>query len=199
MSSLIYSFIIYTVLSQFTPGPNNLMAMANASHHGVAGTRKFTIGVVLANIVFLSLCCIGQESLRRLIPELGSWMKWAACAYMVFLGVMIAKDAGKSGDSELPSFSINTVFKGFILQVINPKLILFCLTVAGGFLLPIANGREWVLVLLIIFMGASAYLANTMWAMFGAGIDRFLSKFRKVIDWGMVILVLLCAIEMATF
>ncbi len=199
MSSLVYSFAVYTVLSQFTPGPNNLMAMANASRHGVEGTRRFTIGVVLANVVFLSVCCLAQEYLRRLIPELGPWMKWASCAYMVFLGIMIAKDAGKGGNGELPTFSINTVFKGFILQTINPKLILFCLTVAGGYLIPIADGHPWILVLLIAFMGGSAYVANTMWAVFGAGIDRFLSKFRKEIDWAMAILVLLCAIEMATF
>lgn len=199
MNSLVSSFVVYTVLSQFTPGPNNLMAMANASRFGVAGTRKFTVGVVLANIVFLTICCAGQEALRRLIPELGPWMKWVACAYMVFLGIVIMKDAGKDGQGELPSFSVNTVFKGFILQTINPKLILFCLTVAGGYLLPIANGSVVILILLIVFMGCSAYAANTLWAVFGAGINRFLSKYRKSIDWGMAVLVFLCALEIATF
>lgn len=173
------------------------MAMAYASRYGVEQTRRFTIGVTLANAFLLSMSCVCQQVIILWIPSLAVWMKWLACLYMVYLSIMLLKDAGREGKNQVPSFPINTVFRGFILQMINPKLVLFCLTVTAGYLLPLAYNNYCVLAGYIGAMTLSAWGANTLWALFGAGIDRVLSGKRLWLDRCMAALVFLCAVEMA--
>lgn len=168
------------------------MAMANSAQYGIAKTFRFTIGVACANVFFLILGCLLQHFLQRIIPGLAPWMNWAIALYMVYLawktlGVQFEKE-GTRGEARLNSIKV-----GFFLQFLNPKLMMFCVAVSGGFLLPLFGDRLLLLVGAIGCLFLSALIANNMWALFGEAINRWLTRWQKVVNWVMALLLLWCA------
>ena len=41
----VFAFLSYVVVTTFTPGPNNVMSMSNASRYGFRRSMRFTTGV----------------------------------------------------------------------------------------------------------------------------------------------------------
>ncbi|MEG0024368.1 MAG: LysE family transporter [Akkermansia sp.] len=197
MPDIFYSFLLFTLLNQFTPGPNNLMAMAHASKFGLKRTIRFSIGVSLANMFLLILGCLLQHFLHQMIPGLTPWMNSAIALYMGYLAWQMVSsklDAENAGDVEGRDY-LNSIKTGFFLQFINPKLILFALAVSGAFLLPLSAGNDFLLGAYITLLGGTAFLANNMWSLFGALIHQCLSRWRQLVNWVMALLILWCGID----
>jgi cysteine/O-acetylserine efflux protein len=51
----LFPFIIYVIVTTFTPGPNNIMAMTNAMHDGFKRTIRFLFGIFAGFILILLL------------------------------------------------------------------------------------------------------------------------------------------------
>ena len=66
---------------------------------------------------------------------------------------------------------------GTLLQFLNPKAIVYSLTLFSTFLAPIA-GRPWLLMAAALFLCFVAYLATSTWALFGAAIRSSLRQVR---------------------
>ena len=70
---------------------------------------------------------------------------------------------------------------------------MFAVAVSGGFLLPLYGENLWVLSAMIAALACSAMLANSMWALFGEVISKWFSRWQKLVNWAMALLVLWCA------
>lgn len=170
------------------------MAMANSAQYGMVRTFRFTVGVACANGFFLIMGCLLQHFLQRVIPGVEGWMNLAIALYMVYLawkmlGVHFEKE-GTNGEDRLNSIKV-----GFFLQFLNPKLIMFCVAVSGGFLLPFFGEHILSLSAAITCLTFSALAANNMWALFGEAINRWLSRWQRVVNWVMAMLILWCAAQ----
>ena len=54
----LYPFLAYVVVTTFTPGPNNIMAMSNAMHHGYRRTLGFLAGMTAGFFLVMLACGI---------------------------------------------------------------------------------------------------------------------------------------------
>ena len=119
MQDTLSSLIVFSMINQFTPGPNNLMAMANAARYGMGKTFRFSLGVSLANALFLILGCLLQHSLKRVIPGIEPWMNGAICLYMVYLAWKMLSVHFQEGDFHEKA-PLNSIITAFFLQFLNP-------------------------------------------------------------------------------
>lgn len=62
------AFISYVFVTSFTPGPNNIMAMTNASHHGFRKSIPFNLGVGVGFFTILILSNLFSVTLYRYLP-----------------------------------------------------------------------------------------------------------------------------------
>lgn len=51
----VFAFLSYVALTTFTPGPNNIMSMSNASRFGLRRSMRFTVGVCAGFFVIVGL------------------------------------------------------------------------------------------------------------------------------------------------
>lgn len=66
----LFAFVSYVFVSCMTPGPNNLMCMANGTKYGFKKSLKFCFGVATGFVLVL-LCAIGcNVFLYRYIPNI---------------------------------------------------------------------------------------------------------------------------------
>jgi cysteine/O-acetylserine efflux protein len=62
---------------------------------------------------------------------------------------------------------------GLVLQILNPKLIVYAFTLFAVFLAPIAHNVA-LLVLAAVLLSATSFGATSVWALFGTAIKTYL-------------------------
>ncbi|AEI42332.1 LysE family transporter [Paenibacillus mucilaginosus] len=169
-------FLLYVLVTSFTPGPNNFMAMSNASRYGFAGTLRFSLGVGAGFFVIVMLCSYFNLFLYSLIPTIQFVMSLLGSAYMIYLAVKIMRS--KPGDPDGAPESMNSFAAGAVLQFVNPKAILYGITVTSTFILPFYQSHL-SLILFALGLALVGILSTSSWALFGSLFQRFLAGWQR--------------------
>jgi cysteine/O-acetylserine efflux protein len=183
----------YILLTAFTPGPNNVMALTNASRDGLKRTLPFLAGIIAGFIVVIAACAAFSSLLYDFIPSIKPVMVLIGAAYILRLAWTVWRDKpyeGKNGIAQANSFS-----SGMLLQFINVKVILYGITAMSSYILP--HYRDVAAVaffaMLLSAIGASGCLS---WAVFGAAFEKVFNKYRKVLNLIMALLLGYCAVSL---
>jgi threonine/homoserine/homoserine lactone efflux protein len=179
------------MLTTFTPGPNNIMSMSNATRHGFRGSSRFRLGELAGFFLVMSAAFVFTIVLFRAIPMIRPYMTVVGAAYILWL----AYKTLTSSPHDEAAASQNTFLAGMLLQFLNPKVILFGITVAATFIVPYYKAP----LLLIGFAAGLAlvgFAANTSWALFGSVFQRFMAENHKAVSWVMGALLVYCAVSL---
>lgn len=174
------AFLTYTVLSSWTPGPNNIISMSSASSYGMKKTFNLMAGIWMGFIIVMILCSSFSLGLANLLPVIEPYMKYIGGSYIMYLAYKIAVSAKKSADGEEET-QINSFKKGFILQFLNVKIILYGITAMTTFVIPYNNSMSNVslFTIILVIIGVSGTL---VWAMFGAVFYKYITKYNRIVN-----------------
>jgi cysteine/O-acetylserine efflux protein len=182
-------FLLYCSLMIVTPGPTNIMILTTAHNYGFKKAFEFSLGASFAFFLLLCISVTFNSLLIKYLPNIIVVLQVIGAIYMVYLAYGIFKiDKSKKDEKLFSSFKT-----GFFMQFINPKPVLFTLTVFPSFILPYYKSF-WELgffVILITFMACIAFL---LWTLFGKILNSFLDKYNKLVNNIMAIFLVICAI-----
>ncbi len=184
------AFAMYVVVTTFTPGPNNLMAMSNGLHTGFRRTIRFLIGVFAGFVVVMSVCAFVNFAFMKLLPSIHIWLNLFGAAYMIYLAVHIMRS---KPHLEEENEGLNTLTAGFTMQLINTKAILYGITVFSNFIIPAYKSIPQ-LVLFSLLLAFIALIATSCWAYFGVIFRTFFAKYDRIINIAMGLLLIYTAI-----
>lgn len=187
-----FAFLSYVMLTTFTPGPNNIMSMSNASRHGFRTTLRFTSGVFAGFFIVMAISCAFTLTLYRVLPNVKPVMTVVGAAYILWLAY---KTLTASLHAEKGAGATSTFLSGVVLQFFNPKGILYGLTVASTFLVPYYKSPA-VLAGFCLFMAAVSFISTSSWAAFGSLFERFLARNGRIVSWVMAGLLVYCAVSL---
>ncbi|SES45620.1 LysE family translocator [Psychrobacillus sp. OK032] len=174
----ITSFIIYCFIVTFTPGPTNIVILSTVHNYGVKKAMEYTYGATIAFGLLLAISALLNTVLITVIPKILIAMQMIGTIYMVYLAYQIYK----MDTSETPTDNkTGTFLSGFLMQFLNPKVVIFTLTVIPSFVLPyyIDMPAVTISVIVITIIG---FLAFITWVLFGAIFKHFLQKHKKVVN-----------------
>ncbi|MQC26597.1 MAG: hypothetical protein DWG76_03995 [Chloroflexi bacterium] len=117
--------ITFVVISVFTPGPNNISAAAMGVLHGYRATFKYLIGIVIGFFFMILVSAWVSASLLSVFPSLQSTLRYVGAAYILYLAYATFKASYGFDDHETKPLGFTN---GLLLQLLNPKLIVFGLT-----------------------------------------------------------------------
>ncbi|KZZ83961.1 LysE family transporter [Bacillus sp. SJS] len=187
----VVSFLVFAFVTSFTPGPNNIMAMAFANQYGFKRTLKFCLGVGVGCFLILIGCSSFNMLLGTYLPKVEFFMTILGASYMLYLAFKILKSKpdgnNDSGDKNI-SFSA-----GMMLQFINPKLILYGITAISTFVLPYYSSPSSFLMF-SLFLAFVGFAATICWAFFGALFQKFLRQYRTQFNVLMALLLMYSAV-----
>lgn len=186
------AFISYVFVTTFTPGPNNIMSMTNANRYGLRRTMRFNLGVFAGFVAIMLLCSYLSLALSGLLPRFRLVMSVVGAAYMLYLAakVMLSSgDARADGDAGLNSF-----WAGLGLQFLNPKVIMYGITVISNFVLPYSHAQA-LLVLAAVLLAFVGFVSTTCWSLFGVIFQRLLAEYRRPFNVAMGLLLVYCAVS----
>ncbi|WP_026692058.1 LysE family translocator [Peribacillus kribbensis] len=170
----ISSFLIYCFIVTFTPGPTNIVILSTVHNSGTAKAMKYTYGATAAFGLLLLMSAVLNT---MVIPKILIFMQIIGSLYMLYLAYQIFK----MGPSE-PSLNRSASFKsGFLMQFLNPKVVLFTMTVLPSFVLPYysAIAAVTISVGVITLIG---FLAFITWVLSGTISKKFLRRNEKIVN-----------------
>ncbi|WP_404354863.1 LysE family transporter [Cytobacillus firmus] len=184
------SFFLYVFVTSFTPGPNNIMAMLFANRFGLRNTIRFCLGVSAGFFVIMILCSYFNLLLHQYIPRVELLMTIIGVIYMLFLAFKIM--TSKADDPNHKDGKHNGFLIGMLLQFINPKGILYGVTVISTFILPYHTSHE-SLIFFSILLAFVGFLSTFCWSVFGSVFQSFLAKNRSQFNVIMALLLVYSA------
>ena len=185
----LFAFLLFSIATSATPGPNNIMVSAAAANYGFRATIPHILGIAVGFAVMLLVFGSGLAGPLAADPRLHGLLRWVGVAWMLWLAFKIAFAKGTLGGGGRPPLS----FVGAALfQWVNPKAWLISLatvatyTTAGGSLY-----RQVALLALLFFLVSIPCVGA--WAALGAGASRFLMTPRRLRLFNVVMALLLVA------
>lgn len=145
-------FVIETVLC-ITPGPAVLFVLSQALTRGTAKTVWSIGGILASNTTYFILSATGVGAILLASYDLFFAIKWLGAAYLVWLGIgaFLGKSKALSirrGDAA-PMPRRRLFLNGFILQMSNPKALIFFTAFLPQFINPHASIVPQVAILAI--------------------------------------------------
>jgi cysteine/O-acetylserine efflux protein len=114
--SVLSAFLVFTFITAFTPGPNNILALSVGSRCGLKGSAPVLAGICSGFFCVMLLCGVLVFSLSSLSEQFIEIMKYVGCLYIVWLTWKIA--TARQKEEENPN-SATGFMTGFILQFVN--------------------------------------------------------------------------------
>lgn len=190
MSELLGPLTLFALTMALTPGPNNIMVTASAANFGFRRAVPHMLGIALGFGVMLLALGMGLTGLFQAEPRIHIVLKYLGAAYLLYLAWRIAR-AGDSDGKDGRDRPI-TFFEAALFQWINPKawIIAFgaltAYTTVGG-----SMAREVTLIAAVFTVVTFPSVA--IWALFGAGLGRWLKHpgARAAFNWSMAALLVL--------
>ncbi len=182
--------LIYAFVSSFTPGPNNIMALVFANTYGFQRTIRFCLGVGTGFFILLLFSSFFNVLLHNFIPKIETFMTIVGSTYLLYLAFIILKSTGSKEDSSGGKY--NSFIAGTLLQFINPKGVLYAITVIGTFILPYYSTYT-SLFFYSILLAIIGFLGTVSWSIFGSLFKKLLTRYEMQFNIVMALLLVYSA------
>lgn len=186
--------ISYVLISSFTPGPSNISSASMAILHGYRNTLKYQIGLAAGVFVLMFISGLLATTLSKTFPAFEPIMRFLGAGYILYLAFAILRASYTFTEQHLTSLGS---IHGFMLQVLNPKLIVYAFTLFSAFLASMDRNVGF-LILLATFLALVSFCATSTWALFGTAINAHLHNTRvsKIINITLSLLLVYAAISL---
>lgn len=150
---------------------------------------EYTYGATIAFGALLIISAMLNTALITVIPKILIVMQTIGSIYMLYLAYQIYKmDSSDSNGTKDGTF-----MSGFTMQFLNPKVVLFTMTVFPNFILPYYTSMS-VLTISALVITIIGFLAFITWVLFGAIFKSFLQKHEKMVNVIMTLFLVYAAI-----
>ena len=200
MIEIIISFAIATSILSISPGPDNIFVLTQSIVNGTKYGLATVFGLMTGCLVHTTLIAFGISAIIKENENLFFVIKIIGASYLIFLAYKVYKGGSEivlSNDNIKKESVLQLFKKGFIMNVLNPKVALFFLAFFPQFLYSktistiiqfYTLGGVFILVSFIVF-GIIAVLAGS--------ISNYLKRHSKVgfyLKWGQIIVFVFIAI-----
>lgn len=169
------AFLLAGIVLNLTPGSDVMFATACGLSGGWRGGIAAAFGVALGSVVHVALATVGISAAILAVPHAYDVIRWAGAAYLLWLAWAAWKAAAPKPEQGRRSHGA-AIRKGFITNLLNPKVALFIMAFLPQFASPeigpvwhqtLALGLLFITTGLIITSGYGAFAG-----IFGAALGK---------------------------
>jgi threonine/homoserine/homoserine lactone efflux protein len=140
MEILTPAFWLTTFVVCVTPGIGVVYTLSVTLGAGLRAGLWATVGCTLATVLHLAVAMAGLAAVLHASAVLFQALKWAGVAYLMWMAWAVLRDAGSFAISPAQGGAPGRlVWRGILLNILNPKLPLFFLAFLPQFLPPDAG------------------------------------------------------------
>ena len=177
------AFIPVALALNLTPGADMMFCLGQGLRSGPRAAIAASAGITLGGMVQVALAGLGLGALVAALPWAFDVIRWVGVAYLLYLAVQ-AWRSSRTAAREGQGMSVIRAFgTGFVVNLTNPKVILFVLAFVPQFVVPEAGS---VLVQFLIFgavLGVGGFIINGAVGVFASGIGRRMARGGRALGW----------------
>ena len=187
------NFLSYAVVTAVTPGPNNIMSMSNAGRLRFRRAFPFNLGVWAGFSVVMLICTFFCNALSDIIPKIRTPMLILGAIYMLWLAWKTFKSPPVEDNDRKTKGGF---IYGLVLQFVNPKIYIYCIVSMEAYILPYYHGKWIELTLFALLLAFIGFVFTLCWALFGSAFKLLFSKYSRVTNTIMALMLVYCAISL---
>ena len=183
---LLRAFIPAALALNLTPGADMMFCLGQGLRSGTRAAVAASAGISTGAMVHVALAGVGLGALVATVPWLFDVIRWAGVAYLLWLAIGALRSSAIDHAKVKPLSASKAFRQGFIVNLSNPKVILFVLAFVPQFVDP-AKGYVFAQFLIygsIISFGG--FIVNGLVGAFSGGMGRVLTgspKFQRGIGY----------------
>ncbi len=193
MNHILLYFLGASILLTLAPGPDNLFIITQGLTRGKRAALITASGMCSGISIHTLGAALGISALFHSSALAFQIVKYVGAAYLFYLAIQTIRhavkhnNAGKTHQAEpLPVNALASFRRGFIMNILNPKVALFFLAFLPQFTRPELGGMAWqMLALGMVFMLQSFAIFLSI-AYFSGSIGEKLlrqPRFAKAFRW----------------
>ncbi len=137
MIETLISFVLATATLAFSPGPDNIFVLTQSIVHGKKYGLATVIGLMTGCIIHTTLVAFGVSEVIKQNQNLFFIIKLFGALYLLYIAYQVYKSDAKiafSTDNVVKKSTFELFKKGFLMNVLNPKVTIFFLAFFPQFL-----------------------------------------------------------------
>jgi threonine/homoserine/homoserine lactone efflux protein len=186
VSTLLY-FLGVSMALTIAPGPDNIFVMTQGITRGRKPAMVTALGMCSGVSVHTTAAAFGISALFFSSVLAFNLVKYAGAAYLLYLAYMTMKERSSVRLAAGDDRPLSDLFKrGFIMNVLNPKVALFFLAFLPQFVSPAAGSVPLQMLLLGLIFMLQAVVIFCVIGYFSGGIGGYLlarPRIARSFDW----------------
>jgi len=184
-------FIAAGWLLNLTPGPDVLFIVSNALKSGVRAGLVAALGIVSGCFVHVFAAALGVGALLATSATAFTVLKWVGAAYLMWMGLRLlwSRPGASSIVPEQPVLEKAAVdlcriyLRGFLTNVLNPKVALFFLAFVPQFIDPDAPDKVTSFLLLGLLFNLNSLPVNFGYAWLAGWAGNRVQVVQRTLNW----------------
>ncbi len=189
------AFIIFVIVTTFTPGPNNISSSSLGVIYGYRKTIPYILGVTTGFFLTMFVTGLISRTLYAIIPTIEGAMRLVGAVYILWLAYKTLKLSYEFSSQNAQALGYGS---GLLLQLFNIKVWLYGLALYSTFLAGI-TGNIVLLLISAVLLASVAFVSTSTWALFGSATKQILRRpaYQRTVNVILALLLVYNAIDLS--
>ena len=179
---MLLAFVPAGLALNLTPGADMMLCLGQGVRSGPRAAMAASAGIAAGAMVHTTLAGLGLGALMATKPALFEVIRWVGVAYLLWLAVQTLRHSGQRAD--MPVVTARRAFRtGLLVNLTNPKVILFVLAFVPQFVVPEAGSVLGQFLIFGALLSLGGLVINGAVGVFAGGIGQRLARGSTLLDW----------------
>ncbi|AXI45300.1 LysE family translocator [Sulfitobacter sp. SK012] len=175
------AFIPAALALNATPGADMMFCLGQGMRSGPAAAWAASAGVALGGMIHVTLAGLGLGALIAAVPWAFNAVRWIGVAYLLVLAVQAVRGHSSAEiKAVLPALAFRS---GLLVNLTNPKVILFVLAFVPQFVVPEAGSVLGQFMILGLVQAIGGFVINGLVGVYAGSLGRRMARGHRTLGW----------------
>jgi threonine/homoserine/homoserine lactone efflux protein len=178
-------FLITSLIVVLIPGTGVIYTISAGLFLGWRASIVAALGCTAGIIPHLCACILGLSAILHMSAMIFQTVKYAGAAYLIYLAWSMWNDTGAlKFDSPSHKNGLRQIAtKGFLINILNPKLSIFFLAFLPLFVSSKALSPMFEMFILSVIFMAMTLIVFILYGILANGVRRYVVKSPRIVLW----------------
>jgi threonine/homoserine/homoserine lactone efflux protein len=179
---MLLAFVPAGLALNLTPGADMMFCLGQGLRSGPRSAIAASAAISLGAFIHAALAGLGLGALVATVPVAFEAIRWIGVVYLLWLAVQALRHAGRAGD--VPASTPRHAFRaGLLVNLTNPKVIMFVLAFVPQFVVPEAGSVLGQFLVFGAVLSVGGFVINGAVGIFAGGAGQRFAQGSLVLDW----------------
>lgn len=176
------AFVPAALALNLTPGADMMFCLGQGLRSGPRAAWAASAGISCGGMIHVLLAGLGLSALVASAPVAFDVIRWIGVAYLLWLAWSTLRQPSDPG-SVPPRASRTPFLSGLMVNLTNPKVILFVLAFVPQFVVPQAGPVLAQFLVFGLVIGLGGFLINGLVGVFAGSLGRRMAAGSRTLNW----------------